>query len=165
MPIQTRPATLDDAGYVTNIHTACHGTPMDKARAWAERVIRRSIDEADDWLFLVAENDGARIGFARAGRFVPPEDAPKNCTPAGWYLLGVIVEEAWRRQGAGRVLTADRLKWIAARADEAWFFLDADNETSIALHTEFGFEEITRDFWFPGSNFDRAGGVLLRANV
>jgi len=164
-PIQTRSANLDDIDYVADIHTARHGTPKDKARAWADKAIRRSVDEASDWLFLVAENDGTRIGFARAGHFVPPDGAPENCCPAGWYLMGVVVDETQRRQGAARILTAERLAWIAARADEAWFFLDADNEASLALHTEFGFEEITRDFWFPGSNFDRAGGILLRARV
>ena len=159
VPIQTRSTNLDDIGYIADIHTARHGTPPDKGREWAERVIRRSIDESENWLFLIAEHDGTRIGFARAGHFVPPDGAPGNCCPTAWYLLGVVIREKSRRQGA------DRLAWIAARADEAWFFLDTDNEASLALHAEFGFEEITRDFWFPGSNFDRAGGILLHARV
>ena len=165
VPIQSRSANLDDVEYIVGIHTARHGTPLDKARAWAERVVRRSIDEPDDWLFLFAEHNGERVGFARAGRFIPPDDAPEHCCPAGWYLVGVVVDETWRRRGVARLLTAERLAWIAARSDRSWFFCDADNEASLALHAEFGFEEVTRDFWFPGSNFDRAGGILLRARV
>jgi L-amino acid N-acyltransferase YncA len=55
-----------------------------------------------------------------------------------------------------------RLDWIRRRAAEAWFFANARNTASIALHRELGFEEVSRRFSFPGLTFDGGDGILFR---
>jgi ribosomal protein S18 acetylase RimI-like enzyme len=114
---------------------------------------------------VVAVVDTEICGFGRAGRFEPPADAPTNSAPAGWYLLGVIVRDPWRRRGIGRRLTEARLAWLAERGAEAFYFVNARNRASIDLHEELGFLELTRDFSFPGATFDGGVGSLGRIDL
>ena len=112
-------------------------------------------------LLLAAEMDGAAVGFGKCRYFERADDAPPDTGPEGWYLAGVVVGERYRRRGIGRRLTAARLQWIAARADVAYYFANARNAASIALHREFGFEEISRRFRLPGATFDVVACRLL----
>ncbi len=91
--------------------------------------------------------------------FDPP--AP-HTVPSGWYLMGLFVAPPFRRGGVARALTRARLAWIRERAPEAWYFSDASNAASIALHREAGFAEVTREFVAPGVTFDSGVGVLFR---
>ena len=129
-----------------------------------ERRCRRQVDDPAV-LLLIAEIGGTAVGFARAARFVPPDDPPPDIAPAGWYLFGVVVEDRWRRRGIGRVLTAARLRWIGERATEAWYFTNARNRASLDLHAGLGFEEVTRRFTIPGMAFEGGVGVLCRATL
>jgi ribosomal protein S18 acetylase RimI-like enzyme len=128
-----------------------------------DRCLRETADA--DVLLLVAEGDGGPVGFARAMSWRPPPDGPPNAAPAGSYLLGLYVRAGWRRRGVGRELTIGRLRWLAARADAAYYFANARNEASIALHRQLGFTERTRDFWFPNTSFDGGEGVLFEADL
>lgn len=65
-------------------------------------------------------------------------------------------------RGIGLALTRYRLKWIAERADHAYYFANTRNHASIDLHTRLGFTELTRDFVFPGVSFTGGQGVLHR---
>jgi len=65
-------------------------------------------------------------------------------TPAGCYLSGVLVDPAWRRHGIGTALTWARLRWVFARADEAFYVAGADNIASFRLHAALGFQELKR---------------------
>jgi ribosomal protein S18 acetylase RimI-like enzyme len=105
------------------------------------------------------------VGFGKAHAFAPPAEAPPNAAPRGWYLAGVVVTPAHRRRGIGAALTAERLRWIAARAPVAFYFANARNAASIALHEPFGFVERTRDFWFPGATFQGGVGILFEAKL
>jgi ribosomal protein S18 acetylase RimI-like enzyme len=128
-----------------------------------ERCRRETTDP--DVLLLMAEADTGPVGFGRAAAWVPPPDAPANAAPAGWYLLGLFVRPAWRRRGVGRELTRERLRWLAERTRRGYFFANARNEASIALHESLGFAERTRDFWFPNTSFDGGEGVLFEADL
>ena len=68
--------------------------------------------------------------------------------------------DAWRRAGVGRALTEARLAWIAERAERAYYFTNARNQTSLDLHRKLGFKELTRTFTGPGIAFDGGQGVL-----
>ena len=121
--------------------------------------------QADDLLLLVAVVADEVVGFARAARWRHPPDPAPNALPRGWYLLGVVVLDAWRRRGIGRALTERRLEWIAERTSEAYYFTNARNRASLDLHAELGFVELTRQFAAPGISFDGGEGVLCRADL
>jgi ribosomal protein S18 acetylase RimI-like enzyme len=114
---------------------------------------------------LIAEAEGALLGCGKCNRFEPPEDAPPNGAPAGWYLGGVVVAPRARRRGIGRRLTQERLRWLAERTGEAFYIVTALNRPSIDLHTPFGFVEVTRDFHMPGVSFTGGVGILSRVDL
>jgi ribosomal protein S18 acetylase RimI-like enzyme len=113
----------------------------------------------------VAEVAGRVVGYARTTYWQRPPDAPPNAAPDGWYLIGLVVDPAHRRRGIGEALTTARLKAVAARASEVWYFANARNQASLDLHKRLGFTEMTRDFWFPDLTFDGGEGVLARARL
>lgn len=114
-------------------------------------------------LLLVANVDGHIAAFAQA-HFL--DEHPVDHGPAGCYLTGVTVVPSYRRSGLGRELTVARLDWINDRADEAWYFANANNRSSIQLHREFGFVEVGRAPIIHGVNFSGDGeGVLFRASL
>lgn len=118
--------------------------------------------ESPDRLLVVAESADEVIGYGRVLRFVPESGAAADIAPAGYYLMGMVVHPDHRRRGVGASLTQARLDWISRHADAAWYFANARNTTSIALHERFGFEEITRSFVYPRVDFDRGEGILFR---
>lgn len=85
--------------------------------------------------------------------------------PHGWYLTGVVVAPPARRHGLADLLTRARLALLAERTDTAWYFVNARNTASIALHESFGFVEHTREFEIPGVSFEGGVGVLFRLGL
>jgi ribosomal protein S18 acetylase RimI-like enzyme len=133
-------------------------------RAAREPILAASMADPQQ-LLHVAEDAGRIVGYARSTYWTPPADPPPNTAPPGWYLLGLVVTPEYRRRGVGRALTIARLDAIAARASEVWYFANARNQSSLDLHTDLGFAEVTRDFWFPGLTFDGGVGILVRASL
>jgi GNAT superfamily N-acetyltransferase len=129
-----------------------------------ERDLSNHGNRPDD-LWLAAEVDGRVVGYGKVAYLQPPPDSPPNAAPAGFYLGGVTVARAFRRRGIAHELTLRRLQWIARRAEEAYYFANAQNRASIDLHARFGFTEITRDFVVPGVSFTGGVGILFRAKL
>ena len=127
---------------------------------WGQ-ALRRDLESAVH-LLVVAEAEGGIVGYGRARLFEQGPDAPSDSAPSGYYLTGVFVVPEQRGNGIGTGLTRMRLDWIRQRAAEAWFFANARNTASIALHRELGFEEVSRRFSFPGLTFDGGEGILFR---
>jgi ribosomal protein S18 acetylase RimI-like enzyme len=121
------------------------------------------LSRADRALFLAGAG-AEMLGYGRVTHFAPGPEAPDNVAPEGYYMGGLLVASDQRRRGVGRALTGARLEWVFQRAPEAWYFANARNWGSLRLHAELGFIEITRDFVFPGVEFDGGGGVLARAS-
>jgi ribosomal protein S18 acetylase RimI-like enzyme len=155
-----RAAEIDDCDAIASIEASREGSDLGAAR---DKCIAQVPDP--DKMLLVAVVDGAVVGFARAGRTAPPADAQAADMPDGWFLLGVMVADAWRRRGIGRAMTLPRLRWIAERADSAYYFTNAGNQTSIALHRELGFVEIDPDFHAPGISSDGGPVILFRLDL
>jgi ribosomal protein S18 acetylase RimI-like enzyme len=134
------------------------------AEAYLERLARdlEQIVEPPQKSLWVATLGPQVIAQARAGLFTPPEDSPPDVAPAGWYLLGVIVDPALRRRRVGDALTRARLEWIAHRSSCAYYFAAGINRATIDLHAKFGFVEVTRNFSFPGATFTGGPGVLFK---
>jgi ribosomal protein S18 acetylase RimI-like enzyme len=118
-----------------------------------------------DRLLLVAEDARRIIGYGRTMHFRRAADAPADSVPTGYYLTGLVVDASCRRMGVGSELTRARLVWISGRATEAWYFANARNAASIALHAQLGFREVTREFSFPGLSFNGSEGILFRAGL
>jgi GNAT superfamily N-acetyltransferase len=115
---------------------------------------------------LVGEVDGPDGPvLAGAGRVAWLDPGGERPIPAGLYLVGLVVAPALRRAGAGSALTRARTAWALERAPEVWYFANAANRASLALHVALGYEEVTRDFAVPGVEFDGGEGVLCRATV
>jgi ribosomal protein S18 acetylase RimI-like enzyme len=157
-PTHVRPARPGDLAPYLELAHAERGEEADVARPRFEGDLR----EEGRRLFVATAAERF-AGYGRVGRFAPLPDAPPNVAPAGCYLFGVLVDPALRRSGIGRALTRARMAWAFERAGEVWFFANAGNEASLRLHAELGFEEVTRDFWFPRVTFAGGAGVLCRA--
>jgi len=159
-----RPAVVSDVTELGAIEAAREGG---KAAEYALRLEMSitSWNATAQGLILVAEHEGRLVGLAKVKHFTPPDDAPLNVAPSGWYLAGVIVVPEHRRRSVGRILTQARLNWIAQRDRWAYYFANAQNRVSIELHQQFGFVELTRDFTHPWVTFEGGIGVLLRAEL
>lgn len=83
---------------------------------------------------------------------------------SGWYLSGIVVAPSARRRGLGMRLTSARLHGIAEASGSAWYFVNADNQASIALHARFGFVEHARGPRICGVEFSGGTGILYRLN-
>ncbi|GAA1132758.1 hypothetical protein GCM10009630_33480 [Kribbella jejuensis] len=112
---------------------------------------------------VVAEVGGEIAGYALVlGHKVSPDDPPTTA-PDGYYLIGLIVAPKWRRRGIGDLLTIERMRWVAERAYEVYYFANLQNGATLDLHQRFGFTEVTREFTFPNAPLKPGTCVLLRA--
>ena len=160
--VRVRRAERRDVGAIVEIWIDRNGgDEEDLLRRW-----HRSFDEPNpEVLTFSAEVDGELVGYAKANVFHPPEDAPANCAPAGWYLTGVSVARHMRRRGAGLALTRARLECLRGVTAEVFYFANVHNRASIDLHARLGFEPVTEDFWYPRARFTGGRGRLFRAAV
>ena len=151
--VKVRPATAGDLDHLTRIQIAAgrESHPDHDARAVADPGV----------CVLVAEVGGWVAGWGTTSCL----DTPADLAPAGHYLGGVTVEPDWRRRGIALALTDARLRWIAGRADEAYYVVNASNRASIDLHRRWGFLEVARGPSFAGIPFDGGLGLLMRADV
>jgi ribosomal protein S18 acetylase RimI-like enzyme len=153
-----RDGRADDVSSCVSL--ALSASPASDASIWHASLLEDV--ESPDRLLVVAERAAEVIGYGRVLRFVPEPDAPSDIAPSGYYLMGLVVHPDHRRRGVAAALTQARLEWISSHAEDAWYFANARNAASIALHAPYGFEEVTRSFFYPRVDFDRGEGVLFR---
>ena len=153
-----RHARSDDVPSCASL--ALVASPDSDASPWRASLLEDV--ESPHRLLVVAVCAKAVIGYGRVLLFVPESDAPPDVAPSGYYLMGLVVHPDHRRTGVGTALTQARLDWISQQSDVAWYFANARNAPSIALHALFGFEEVTRSFSYPRVGFEGGGGVLFR---
>jgi ribosomal protein S18 acetylase RimI-like enzyme len=143
--VACRPATANDIERITALRSAAY--PNDAHKPVGPQLPNLYVAQAGDAIVGYG-----RLRLHRAPRF----------KPSGYYLGGVVVDPAWRRHGIGTTLTGCRVEaaW-AAGAEIVYYFANARNEASIAMHRGFGFEELQRPYEFPGVRFEGGVGVLF----
>ena len=116
-------------------------------RAAIERVARASFDRVyaffairgsrAGWPQLVAEDQGGVVGFLEGRLF--------EGTPPIGYVYFVAVDPNHRRRHAGRTLVEESLNRFRERgAARVFAAVPEDNDTSMALFKNLGFEEVPR---------------------
>ena len=161
LDLELRRAEPGDIESLAQLSSARDGSGLE---ASIER-FERELGTPGDSQLWIAQREDRRLAFARLSLLARPADCAPNHQPAGWYLGGVIVARAWRRRGIARSLTQLRLDFLATRAREVFYVVNATNRASIDLHTQFGFEEVTRDFHAPGVRFTGGVGILFRLDL
>jgi aminoglycoside 6'-N-acetyltransferase I len=152
--LQIRNATLQDLPGVAAVQRDADRPPTDP--------VQFAADIADpDRHIVVAQVGELLVGWAKT-HYWPVID---GIAPAGHYLGGVTVAPTWRRNGVGSALTQSRIAWVRERADEVYYFANAQNTASLDLHRAWGFEEIGRASRIRGVEFTGGQGLLLRSRL
>src|SRR5512147_2295835 len=134
-----RPSTANDLPAITAIYAwnVDHGTGTFELEApdLAEMTRRRDDVVGKGLPWLVAERDGAVLGYAYANHF-RPRRAYRFCLEDSIY-----VAPAAQGQGVGRLLLAELLARSSALGARQMLAVigDAQNAGSIALHRALGF--------------------------
>jgi ribosomal protein S18 acetylase RimI-like enzyme len=115
---------------------------------------------------FVAEIDNQVVGFSRCIFLKEKNDlGEKRDIPEGWYLMGVLVNPKFRRMGIAEKLTNKRLEYILTKGSTAYYFSNSQNQSSIDLHTPYGFHEIARQPSFLNIEMDGGEGILFKAEL
>lgn len=125
--------------------------------------LRKELARPDRWLLVAIVGDIV-TGYGRVSEHRPMQPRPTDAPP-GYYLGGVMVNPRFRRRGIGLALTRTRMDLVFTMADEVWYFTNARNAASVAMHARLGFTEVTRNFTFPGVTFAGGRGILFRASA
>jgi L-amino acid N-acyltransferase YncA len=118
--------------FVTDGWTSFEIEPPDRAE-----MARRIADYGASHAWLVAERDGAILGYAYGSQHRTRAAYATSCDVA------IYVDPACARQGVGRALYAALLSALAARGFHAAFAgITLPNPGSIALHQAMGFTPV-----------------------
>jgi ribosomal protein S18 acetylase RimI-like enzyme len=156
-----RLATADDVQAIARLAAERNSKPFEEAHTTLRTEFTRIDPVEPQKMFCVAESEGEVVGFARAAYLPVAEAEGAHGMQDGWYLMGVVVGPSYRRRGIGRRLTKYRLEWIRSRANSVYYFVNATNLASVALHRAFGFREVTREFSYPRVTFTGGVGILF----
>jgi ribosomal protein S18 acetylase RimI-like enzyme len=159
-----RPAKVSDADAIGRISADREGRDPEETIPAVDRALRDG-SVGRSRALLVAEVDGSIVGFGKVQYREGKTPMSEGGLPEGWYLTGIVVDPRFRRRGIGTRLTAARMRWIAERGSAAYYFANASNRVSIALHEGFGFAEIARAPAFGSESFVGGEGVLFRAEL
>lgn len=152
-----RRALSRDLVAIARLNAIRHQLPFQQALLSIQRDYEGVQKNFQKRMLCVAEIDGEVVGFGRCGwNDTYPEKGFIGLEP-GWYLMGIIVDEKYRRRGIGKAITQYRINWIFERSKSVHYFANILNKVSIELHKKFGFREYCRDISGPGISF--VGGV------
>jgi predicted N-acetyltransferase YhbS len=142
-----------------------HDPARRRAKLQEDLAAQRDAAEPGARALFVARIGDDVVGYGRLEYWTASPDGPATGAPQGWYLMGLLVDPMHRRTGIGHALTEARLDWLRPRTERAWYFANARNVGSLALHARLGFRQVTRDFEFPGVTFEGGVGVLCVADL
>lgn len=149
LQFEVRAAVPADAPAIAKLYAERNGRVLDEILPR----VTRDLESGDIYVAVAVVRNV--VAYARA-RWHDYETIPH-----GWYLAGVVVAPRYRRRGIAGALTRHRLEWLRERgAREVYYFANARNRASIALHERFGFREVRRDIVVPRVTFEGGAGVL-----
>lgn len=105
-------------------------------------VLRQFYDLYRHDLFVV-DDSGTLRGYVLAGT------ASDGCKA---WILGLAIEQDWRRLGLGRQLMAESLRHLRLRGvREVWLTVEPGNATAVELYVSLGFARVDhrRDYFGP----------------
>ncbi len=129
--------------------------------------INRELDRVEtdsNYKLYVAELKNEVIGFCR---FYHSSGMPAQKkiypSPEGWYGMGIMVDSKFRRQNIAHFISLSRIE-VLKKMDVREFYsiVDSNNLTSMRMHQEFGYIEISRAEGFLHLKFNEATGVLFK---
>ena len=111
----------------------------------------------------MAKLDDEVIGFCR---FFHSNQIPKEKINFeyidGYFCMGMIISESYRRRGVARYLSRIRQNHLYDLGVQNIYSLVAmDNPTSIKMHQDFGFSKIKEGSGFLNIKFDCGSGILF----
>jgi L-amino acid N-acyltransferase YncA len=135
-----------------------------------EASTHREIDRVEAGLsykLYVAELGSEVVGFCR---FYHSEGLPTSKkiypSPEGWYGMGIYVSSKFRRQNIGHFLSSKRVEILKnLGVKEFYSIVDTSNLTSMKMHQNFGYVEVTRAPGFLHMNFNGEMGCLFKLNL
>lgn len=135
MPIRVRPATPADAPAVAQRARDLNEFHQDPVEHFTlEAVLRDGFGDAPWFRVLVAERDGAVVGYALFHDAYEPVWAARGC-----YLSDLFVEDGARRSGVGRALVAGVAHAARERgASFVWLVSRAWNADAQAFYRRLG---------------------------
>lgn len=157
-----RGAVQGDLDALGRIAAAREGGSLQRYAAAFGRALADDPDSRRS-LVLVAAVGGEVVGYGKTHLYSGTKEG--ETSPPGWYLSGVVVDPRFRRRDIGARLTVERLAWIARRSTTAYYFANARNRVSIALHAPFGFTESARGLGFCGVAFRGGEGILFSVDL
>lgn len=122
------------------------------------------LESDSSYKLYVTELKNEVVGFCRfyhsAGL---PEHKKIYPSPEGWYGMGIMVSSKYRRKNIARFMTLNRVEVLKKNGvKEIYSIVDSDNLTSMKMHHEFGYSEISRGKGFLHLKFDKGVGCLFK---
>jgi RimJ/RimL family protein N-acetyltransferase len=120
-----------------------------------------------NYKLYVAELDDEVVGFCR---FFHSSGMPPHKkifpSPEGWYGMGILVNSKFRRQNIARYISLSRIEILKnMEVKELYSIVDSNNLSSMKMHREFGYKEISRADGFLHLKFIEGAGVLFKINI
>jgi ribosomal protein S18 acetylase RimI-like enzyme len=144
-----RPATADDADRLSRFASrlfretfAAQNTPQDMdAYLSSAFSAARQLSQINDaaTLTLVAEIDGALVGYAQLRMGPPPPCVPD---PQSIELVRLYVESALHGRGLARSLMHAAVAAASSRASSMWLGVWEHNPRAIAFYRKWGFVDV-----------------------
>jgi L-amino acid N-acyltransferase YncA len=115
----------------------------------------------------VADLTNEVVGFCRffhtAGM---PENKKIYPSPEGWYGMGIIVAPLFRRKNIARFIASGRVEVLKKLGvQEFYSIVDRANLTSMKMHQELGFVEVSRETGFLNLKFHEGMGCLFKLTI
>ena len=112
---------------------------------------------------FVAMMEDQVIGYGRVTLYNSEKTQARHLSPDGWYFMGMIIDQNYRRMGIGTHLSEHRIEWLKNKgAKEVFSFVNADNKASLDLHEHLDFEIVEEGPGFLNVDFDGGSGILFK---